>query len=159
VFENIGWGEIMVLIIAGLFILGPERLPEAAAWLGRSMHKIREFASGARQQLRDEMGSDFEELRKPLEDLRSLRSMGPRRAITNHLLDGYDPVEDFKQYDVRGDIRDARPEHPLEGLNGSNGRTPGNGVKQNGYLREHTPAEPPRPLAPGECPPFDPDAT
>ena len=34
VFESVGWGEILVLVVAGLFILGPERLPSAAAWLG-----------------------------------------------------------------------------------------------------------------------------
>lgn len=154
-FENIGWGEIMVLIVAGLFIIGPERLPEAAAWLGRTMRKVREFATGAREKLRDEMGSDFDELRKPLEDLRSLRSMGPRKAITSHLLDGYDPAEDFKQYDPRPEFADARPEHPTQGLG-----TNGSGTKQNGYPRETAPTEPaPRALAPGESPPFDPDAT
>ncbi|HEY9413972.1 MAG TPA: Sec-independent protein translocase TatB, partial [Pseudonocardia sp.] len=28
-FENVGYGELLVLLLAGLFILGPERLPEA----------------------------------------------------------------------------------------------------------------------------------
>ena len=26
-FANVGWGEMLVLVIAGLVILGPERLP------------------------------------------------------------------------------------------------------------------------------------
>ena len=71
-----------ICIIAGLFILGPERLPEAAAWLGRNLRKVRDYATGARQQLHDELGPEFDELRKPLEDLRSLRGMDPKRAVT-----------------------------------------------------------------------------
>ena len=87
-FESVGWGEILVLILAGLFILGPERLPAAAAWLGRSVRKVREFASGAGQQLRDQVGPDLDEFRKPLEDLRGLRGMNPRQVVTRHLFDG-----------------------------------------------------------------------
>ncbi|MGW4592107.1 Sec-independent protein translocase protein TatB [Amycolatopsis thermoflava] len=136
-FESVGWGEILVLIVAGLFILGPERLPEAAAWLGRSVRKVRDFATGARQQLKEEMGSDFEQFQKPLEDLRQLRNFDPRRAVTQHLFDG-DP-------------------DPL-GINGLSGGS----VKPNGYpATTTTPAAKPEPepLKPGEKPPTDPDAT
>ncbi|HET9143535.1 Sec-independent protein translocase protein TatB [Actinophytocola sp.] len=86
-FDSIGWAEILVLGFAGLFILGPERLPSAAAWLGRNIRKMREFASGARDQLREEMGPEFEELRKPLQDLQQLRSFDPKRAVARHLFD------------------------------------------------------------------------
>jgi sec-independent protein translocase protein TatB len=87
VFESIGWAEILVLGIAGLFILGPERLPTAAAWLGRNLRKLREYATGAREQLRSEMGPEFDELRKPLQDLQQLRSFDPKRAVARHLFD------------------------------------------------------------------------
>lgn len=89
-FDSIGWSEILILIVAGLFILGPERLPGAAAWLGRNVRKVREYATGAREQLRNEMGDDFEELRKPLQDLQQLRNFDPRRAVTRHLFDEVD---------------------------------------------------------------------
>jgi sec-independent protein translocase protein TatB len=90
VFDSIGWAEILILVVAGLFILGPERLPSAAAWLGRNVRKVREYATGAREQLRNEMGDDFEELRKPLQDLQQLRNFDPRRAVTRHLFDEVD---------------------------------------------------------------------
>ena len=134
-FESVGWGEILVLIVAGLFILGPERLPEAAAWLGKSMRKVRDFATGARQQLRDEMGPEFDDFRKPLEDLRGLRDFDPRRAVTKHLFDG-DP-------------------DPL-GVNEFNGK---GAAKPNGYPATASPQTAPDPLKPGEKPPVDPDAT
>lgn len=140
---DISWGEFGVLIIAGLFILGPERLPGAAAWLGKTVRQVREYASGAREQLRSELGPEFDELRKPLEDLRSLRNFDPRRAVTKTLLDatgGYDPRDDLKL--------------DLPGLTGANGS---NGVKPNGFPTPNVTNQ--RPLAPGEPPPFDPDAT
>jgi sec-independent protein translocase protein TatB len=135
-FDSIGWGEILVLVVAGLFILGPERLPSAAAWLGRTVRQVREYATGAREQLRAELGPDFDELRKPLEDLRGIRDLNPRRIVSRHLFDDDD-------------------------------------VKPNGYPSQPPPAQssppsspssPPspraaRPLAPGERPPIDPDAT
>ena len=89
-FDSIGWAEILVIVVAGLFILGPERLPDAAAWLGRSVRKVRDYATGAREQLRSEMGDDFDDLRKPLEDLQQLRNFDPRRAVTKHLFDDVD---------------------------------------------------------------------
>lgn len=147
-FDNIGWEELLVLIVAGLFILGPDRLPAAAQWLGSTMRKVREFATGARDQLRGELGPEFDELRKPLEDLRALRSLNPRTAITQHLLDGYDPVQDVRQFDVRD-------EFAIDGV-----------TKPNGYPRAESPrpasplpAQPANPLLPGERAPFDPDAT
>ncbi|MGE0297562.1 MAG: Sec-independent protein translocase protein TatB, partial [Pseudonocardia sp.] len=76
-FESVGWGELLVLIVAGLFILGPERLPEAAGWLGRTIRQVKGFAAGARDQLRGEFGPEFDELRKPLDELRGLRNFNP----------------------------------------------------------------------------------
>ncbi|GGS13344.1 MULTISPECIES: Sec-independent protein translocase protein TatB [Actinokineospora] len=84
-FESIGWAEILVLGIAGLFILGPERLPDAAAWLGRSIRKVRDFATGARDQLKNELGPEYDDIRKPLEDLRRLRNFDPKQMMANHL--------------------------------------------------------------------------
>jgi sec-independent protein translocase protein TatB len=146
---DISWGEFLVLIVAGLFILGPERLPGAAAWLGRTVRQVREYASGAREQLRSELGPEFDELRKPLEDLRTLRNFDPRRAVTQHLLDatgGYDPRDDLK-LDLPG----------LNGSNGNNGANGASGVKPNGFPAANPAGQ--QPLAPGEAPPFDPDAT
>ena len=87
---NIGWAEFLVLVVAGLFVFGPERLPEAAAWLGRTARQVREYATGAREQLRSELGPEFDELRKPLEDLRGLRGFDPRRTMTRHLFDDFE---------------------------------------------------------------------
>jgi len=89
-FANIGWGEMLVLVIVGLVILGPERLPGAIRWSTDSLRKARDYISGATSNLRDELGPDFDDLREPLAELQKLRGMSPRAALTKHLLDGDD---------------------------------------------------------------------
>ena len=79
--------HLLVLAVAGLFILGPERLPEAAAWLGQARRKARDFATGARTQLQDELGPEFDQLRRPLQDLAVLRTVHPATAVTRLLFD------------------------------------------------------------------------
>ena len=91
-FGNIGWGEMMVLLVAALVILGPERLPGAVMWTTKALRQVRDYASGATQQLKDELGPDFEDLRKPLSEINQLRGMTPRSVITKHLLDGDDSM-------------------------------------------------------------------
>lgn len=89
-FANIGWGEMFVLMIAGLVILGPERLPGAIRWTSGALRQARDYISGATSQLRQDLGPEFDDLREPLAELQKLRGMTPRAAITKHLLDGDD---------------------------------------------------------------------
>ena len=152
-FESVGWGEILVLVVAGLFILGPERLPSAAAWLGKTVRQVREYATGARDQLRRELGPEFDELRKPLEDLRGLRDFNPRTAVRRTLFDDdpsdAGPVPPVKPNGYAGPNGAVDPGtvtgSTLGGLNGVAGATDG--------------PSGPSTLTPGERPPIDPDAT
>ncbi|MDH6197556.1 sec-independent protein translocase protein TatB [Mycobacterium frederiksbergense] len=89
-FANIGWGEMLVLVIAGLVILGPERLPGAIRWTSGALRQVRDYVGGATSQLREDLGPEFDDLRQPLAELQKLRGMTPRAAITKHLLDGDD---------------------------------------------------------------------
>ena len=91
-FANVGWGEMLVLVIAGLVILGPERLPGAIRWTSDALRQARDYISGATSQLRDDLGPEFEDLREPLSELNKLRGMSPRAALTKHLLDGDDSI-------------------------------------------------------------------
>ncbi|GEE02071.1 Sec-independent protein translocase protein TatB [Gordonia spumicola] len=87
-FSSIGWGEIVVLLAAGLIILGPERLPGAVSWTMQSIRKVRDYATGASGQLRDEMGTDFDQFREPIKQINELRQMTPKGIVTKHLLGG-----------------------------------------------------------------------
>lgn len=79
-------------MIAGLVILGPERLPGAITWTMKSIRQVRDYATGATSSLKEDLGADFEDLRKPLAELNELRGMSPRSMITKHLLDGDDSI-------------------------------------------------------------------
>ncbi len=89
-FANVGWGEMLLLVVVGLVVLGPERLPGAIRWSAATIKKVREYLSGATRELREELGPEFDDLRQPLGELQKLRGMTPRAAITKHLLDGDD---------------------------------------------------------------------
>lgn len=138
-FANIGWGEMLVLVIAGLVILGPERLPGAIRWTAGSLKQVREYLSGATSQLRQDLGPEFEDLRQPLSELQKLRGMTPRAALTKHLLDGDDSF-------ITGAFDTATPDQPK----------PHTTPEVNGVAP--TPGTTTPPSQPGATT-FDPDAT
>jgi sec-independent protein translocase protein TatB len=135
-FANVGWGEMLVLVVVGLLVLGPERLPGAIRWTATALRQARDYLSGVTSQLREDIGPEFDDLRGPLSELQKLRGMTPRAALTKHLLDGDDSF-------LTGDF--DRP------VNGAPAQPP-------------APAEPSAPTArsteraPGHTP-FDSDAT
>lgn len=147
-FGNIGWGELFVLMVAALVILGPERLPGAVAWSARSLRQVREYATGASKQLKDELGPEFDDLRKPLAELRQLKGMTPRAAITKHLLDGDDSyfTGDFDKKTTNGGAPN------LTKPTASTAPAASSGLELSKSTRT-------QPLTTNEKPPFDADAT
>ncbi len=89
-FANVGWGEMLVLLVVGLVVLGPERLPGAIRWTADAVRKAREYLTAMSSQLREDIGPEFDDLREPLSQLQKYRGMTPRAALTKHLLDGDD---------------------------------------------------------------------
>jgi sec-independent protein translocase protein TatB len=89
-FSNLSWEHILVLVVVGLVILGPERLPGAIRWTSTALRQTRDYLSGVTNQLREDIGPEFDDLRAPLSELQKLRGMTPRAALTKHLLDGDD---------------------------------------------------------------------
>ncbi len=81
-FDSIGWGEIVVLALAALFIFGPERLPHLAKDAAAGLKKMRAAITGVRAQMQESIGEDFGELR----DL-DLRKYHPRTFIRTQLLE------------------------------------------------------------------------
>jgi sec-independent protein translocase protein TatB len=97
VFANVGWGEVLVLIVVGLVVLGPERLPGAIRWTSSALRQARDYLSGMTTQLREDIGPEFDGLREPLSELQKLRGMTPRAVLTKHLFDGDDSL--FTSFD------------------------------------------------------------
>ncbi len=38
---SLGFGEMLVVLVVGLLVLGPERLPKAARQMGRMFHQLK----------------------------------------------------------------------------------------------------------------------
>jgi sec-independent protein translocase protein TatB len=112
-FANVGWGEMLVLVVVGLVILGPERLPGAIRWTASALRQARDYLSGVTNQLREDMGPEFDDLRGQLGELQKLRGMTPRAALTKHLLDGDDSLftGDFDRPEpqIPGDLTPPAP--------------------------------------------------
>ena len=89
-FGNLSWEHILVLVVVGLVVLGPERLPGAIRWTSSALRQARDYLSGVTTQLREDMGPEFDDLRGHLSELQKLRGITPRAALTKHLLDGDD---------------------------------------------------------------------
>jgi sec-independent protein translocase protein TatB len=88
---GIGYPELVVLAIVGLIVLGPDRLPTLARDAARLLRSLREMATGARQQLKDELGPEFADV--------DLRNLNPRTAVQRAVFG--DDVPDLSKYDPR----------------------------------------------------------
>ena len=84
-FDSIGWGEIIVLALAALFIFGPERLPGLAKDAATGLKRVRTAITGIREQVNESLGDDLPELR----DL-DLRKYHPKTFIRSQLFEDDD---------------------------------------------------------------------
>ena len=50
---NVGGGELLVIVLVALIVLGPQRLPDAVRTVGRVVGEMRRISSGFQQELRD----------------------------------------------------------------------------------------------------------
>lgn len=87
-FDNIGWGEIAVLIVVALIIIGPERLPGVIKDVRAAIFAARRAIANARAELDGEFGEEFNEFKAPISQAAEWGKMGPRAAITKALFDG-----------------------------------------------------------------------
>lgn len=85
---NVGGGELMVIALIALIVLGPQRLPSAARQIGKTMGDLRRMSSGFQQELRTAL-DDTDSPSMPRRDVLGTGSAEPSTAPTN----GSDPVK------------------------------------------------------------------
>jgi sec-independent protein translocase protein TatB len=96
-FQIDGW-NVLILLLLGILIFGPDKLPKAIADGVKMLRTLREMARNATGDLSRELGTDIQ-----LEDL------NPKTLIRKHLLSEEDeralrkPLEDLYQ-DVKKDL-------------------------------------------------------
>jgi sec-independent protein translocase protein TatB len=97
--DNLDGWKLLVLVLLGIFIFGPDKLPRAIADGVKMLRNLRDMARNATGDLSRELGTDIQ-----LEDL------NPKTLIRKHLLSEEDeralrkPLEDLVQ-DVKGDLK------------------------------------------------------
>ncbi|PZU49639.1 MAG: Sec-independent protein translocase TatB [Microbacterium sp.] len=76
--------KFLLLLVVAALLVGPERLPRYADGLAKLTVRAREWLSGARTRVKEEMGEDFDEV-----EWRKLdpRQYDPRRIIRDALLE------------------------------------------------------------------------
>lgn len=52
---NVGGGEILVILLAALIFLGPEKLPEVARQIGKVVGEVRKVSAGFQREVHDAM--------------------------------------------------------------------------------------------------------
>ncbi|MET7421278.1 twin-arginine translocase TatA/TatE family subunit [Dactylosporangium sp. NPDC005555] len=93
--ENLGGWEFIVIILVGLFIFGPDRLPKAINDGMRMLRNVRQMARNATGDLSRELGTDIQ-----LEDLH------PKTFLRKHLLSEADEAALRRPLqDIVGEVR------------------------------------------------------
>lgn len=93
-FQSIGWLEIFTLVIVALIVVGPERLPGLIEDVRAAIFAARRAINNAKKELNGELGEEFEQFRKPMEQVAEYTRLGPRGAITKALFDDDDSALD-----------------------------------------------------------------
>ncbi|HET7280158.1 MAG TPA: preprotein translocase subunit TatA [Dermatophilaceae bacterium] len=88
-FDITGW-EFVILIVLAVVILGPERLPEYAAKLARLVQQLRVMAEGAKGQLKEQLGPEYQDINWRQYDP---RQYDPRRIVREALMEPLEAPE------------------------------------------------------------------
>ena len=115
-FDINGW-EFVILVVAALLVIGPDRMPEYSAKLAKLVRQVRGMADTAKVQLREQMGPDFDDVDWKQYDP---RQYDPRRIVREALLeDSSDvgeqssPVDDQdKGFKARASFKGHDPDKP-----------------------------------------------
>ena len=78
--QNVGGGEMIVILIVALVVLGPDRLPEMARSAGKMLHKLRTMTDGLQSEVKDVMDDPS---MQPLKELGELATR-PRQKLTEY---------------------------------------------------------------------------
>lgn len=84
---GIGMGEFLGLVVLGLFLVGPDKLPNAAKDFARFLHKVRNFTTYASRELKENLGPGFENL-----DVTDLTPKNLAKKVLGNAMDDVTPV-------------------------------------------------------------------
>ena len=94
---NLGGGEILVILLVGLLVLGPQRLPTVGRQVGRVITEIRRVSSGFQEEFRAALDDPLGEAEARARGARlqsETRSLGKRPGLSGKATDPDDPEAD-----------------------------------------------------------------
>jgi len=108
--------KLLVLAVIALVVFGPKELPKIASQAGRALRDLRRIAEGAKQDLREGLGPEFQDF--------DFDDLNPRRFVQKHLLE--EPVKAAAPASVSNGAA------ATNGSNGTNGASSGHYVLEDG---------------------------
>lgn len=91
--QNLSGGEMIVIAIVALVVLGPERLPDLARSAGRMLHKLKTMTEGLQTEVRDVMDDPS---MQPIRELGELAAR-PRQKLTEYALEAEEEERSRRQ--------------------------------------------------------------
>ena len=89
-FMGMGPGELILVLIIAVIVLGPGKLPEVARALGKTMREFRSITDGFQNELRKELDSTTSQVKKDMKPLRdvansvaTVKNLDPVSALTS----------------------------------------------------------------------------
>ena len=96
--QNFSTGELVVVGIVALVVLGPERLPEMARSMGKMLHRLRVMG----ENLRDEMGDVLDDpSMEPIKELGELAAR-PREKLAAYAAEAQQEEQERRRGANRG---------------------------------------------------------
>ena len=131
--------KILVLAVIALIVFGPNELPKVASQAGRMLRDLRRIAEGAKADLRDGLGPEFQDF--------DFQDLNPKTFVRKHLFDEAEQQALFDQFKATTDIstEPVTAAATATATGQPNGNGNGNGART--VIRD------------GEEPPFDFEAT
>lgn len=96
-FDSIGWPEILLLVLIGLFIFGPDKVPTMISDAVKMLRQLRRMANNATSDLSRELGTDI-----------SVEDLHPKTFVRKHILSDADQDAITKPFkDIYSDATDV----------------------------------------------------
>ena len=100
---GVGLPEMAVILLVAVIVFGPDKLPDYARQAGRMVRQLRKFAQSAQEDLRNELGPEYADLK--------LTDLDPRAIVKRHIAEALEDDEDDDEDPAPRPVR--RGQRPL----------------------------------------------
>ena len=110
---NVGAGEVLVILLVALIVLGPTKLPEAAKQVGKAMTQLRRMTSGFQREFQDAIKEPVDGFKEALDGTTEAEARQRGKEATERMA--------ARQADDAGAAQTSGSEPAANGDSGPNG--------------------------------------